>query len=102
MQLFFKVLMRQGSDSANLDRMVQLFTSGGLSLAETLRRFMMPPWRGNPELDVEIRSYYEGCRRALGNLAVMEGPSVVVALDDDTMVAVSAINNALKRRGLAP
>lgn len=96
LRLFFKVLMRQGSDSANLDRMVELFTSSGVPLAESLRRFMMPPWRDHHEIDDSLRQFYEGCRRALGNLAVMEGPSAVVAIDQETMVA------CLDKMGLRP
>lgn len=96
LKLFFKVLMRQGSDSANLDRMVELFTALGVPLEETLRRFMMPPWKDNINLTEAQKAYYEGCRRALGNLAVMEGPAAVTALTGDKMVA------SLDKMGLRP
>lgn len=97
LRLFFKVLMRQGSDSANLDRMVELFSSGSdLSLSEALRRFLIPAWRDLRNLDPQVQAYYEGSRRALGNLAVLEGPAAVVALDGNEFVA------SLDRMGLRP
>ncbi len=95
-RLFFKVLMRQGSDSANLDRMVEFFGANGISLSETLRRFMMPPWRDSLDLDDDVRAYYEGVRRALSNLAVMEGPAAVVAMDGNE------VDMVLDKMGLRP
>ncbi|MFA6992934.1 MAG: glutamate synthase central domain-containing protein, partial [Candidatus Gracilibacteria bacterium] len=94
--LFFKVLMRQGSDSANVDRLVELFLAHGVSLPETLRRFMMPPWRDIPHLPEEQKTFYEAVRRSLGNLAVLEGPAAIAAMTGDSLVAI------LDKMGLRP
>ena len=38
------ILMQQGSDSADMDRVVELFVAHGVSLPETLCRLMPPAW----------------------------------------------------------
>ena len=90
------VLMQLGSDSADLDRAVELFVSHGVSLPETILRLMPAAWReAVPEGSPEAR-FSRGVQRALGTLAAWEGPAGVVAFDGDTVVA------ALDRMGLRP
>ena len=90
------ILMQQGSDSADMDRVVELFTSHGVSLPETLRRLMPPAWRDMPELQEDERRYLRGVQRALGTLGAWEGPAAIVATDGQWLVG------ALDRMGLRP
>ena len=90
------VLMQLGSDSADLDRAVELFTSHGVSLPETILRLMPAAWRElAPEESAEAR-FSKGVQRALGTIAAWEGPAGIVAYDGHTVVA------ALDRMGLRP
>jgi glutamate synthase domain-containing protein 1 len=92
------LLMPQGSDSADVDRVVEMFRSHGVSLPETLMR-MMPAATadlvGGPEIE-EIARFGRGVQRALGTLGAWEGPAALVATDGDTLVA------RLDRMGLRP
>ncbi|MCC6558989.1 MAG: glutamate synthase large subunit [Polyangiaceae bacterium] len=90
------ILMQQGSDSADMDRVVELFTSHGVSLLETLCRMMPMAWREVPGLPAETERFYRGVQRALGTLGAWEGPAAVVATDGTYLVG------ALDRMGLRP
>jgi glutamate synthase domain-containing protein 2/glutamate synthase domain-containing protein 1/glutamate synthase domain-containing protein 3 len=90
------VLMPQGSDSADLDRVVELFVSHGVSLLETLCRMMPMAWRDRPGLGPESVRLLSGVERALGALGAWEGPAAVVATDGAWLVG------ALDRMGLRP
>ncbi len=91
-----QVLMPQGSDSADMDRVVELFHAGGVSLAETLTRMMPAAWRDRRALTPDVVRYYRGMQRALGTLAAWEGPAAIVATDGESLVG------ALDRMGLRP
>ncbi len=90
------VLMQLGSDSADLDRAVELFVSHGVSLEETILRLMPAAWRELCAPDGPEARFSRGVQRALGTLAAWEGPAAVVAYDGETVVA------ALDRMGLRP
>jgi glutamate synthase domain-containing protein 2/glutamate synthase domain-containing protein 1/glutamate synthase domain-containing protein 3 len=90
------ILMAQGSDSADLDRVVELFVSHGVPLLETLCRLMPAAHREVPGLTPEARRWFEGVQRALGSLGAWEGPAAIVAMDGRTLVG------ALDRMGLRP
>ncbi len=90
------LLMPQGSDSADMDRVVELFTSRGVSLPETLVRMMPMAYRDLPNLSPEGRRFYQGVQRALGTLGAWEGPAAVLATDGRHLVG------ALDRMGLRP
>jgi glutamate synthase domain-containing protein 2/glutamate synthase domain-containing protein 1/glutamate synthase domain-containing protein 3 len=90
------ILMPQGSDSADMDRVVELFTSHGVSLLETITRLMPMAWRDLPRLPPEVTRYFQGVQRALGSLGAWEGPAALVAMDGNYVVA------ALDRMGLRP
>ena len=90
------ILMQQGSDSADMDRVVELFTSHGVSLPETLCRLMPMAWRDRPGLAPEAQRFFLGVQRALGSLGAWEGPAAVVASDGQYLVG------ALDRMGLRP
>lgn len=80
------VLMRGGSDSGDLDRMVQLFHSNGVPLSESLRRFFRQVNFGGMSKD--DRTYSRAIRRALGPLSAAEGPAAIIAMDDKEIVAI--------------
>jgi glutamate synthase (ferredoxin) len=90
------LLMQLGSDSADLDRAVELFTSHGVSLPETLLRLMPAAWRELVASDSPEARFSRGVQRALGTIAAWEGPAGVVATDGEVLVA------ALDRMGLRP
>jgi glutamate synthase domain-containing protein 2/glutamate synthase domain-containing protein 1/glutamate synthase domain-containing protein 3 len=90
------VLMPQGSDSADLDRIIELFDVFGVSLPETLCRMLPLAWADLPEPTPEVVRFYQGVQRALGTLGAWEGPAAVVACDGKHLVAM------LDRMGLRP
>ncbi len=90
------VLMQLGSDSADLDRAVELFVSHGVSLPETLLRLMPAAWRELVPEDSPEARFSRGVQRALGTIAAWEGPAGLIAWDGEMVVA------ALDRMGLRP
>jgi glutamate synthase domain-containing protein 2/glutamate synthase domain-containing protein 1/glutamate synthase domain-containing protein 3 len=90
------ILMPQGSDSADLDRIVELFTVYGVPLPETLCRLMPLAWADLPSQTPEVVRFYQGVARALGTLGAWEGPAALVACDGQHLVAM------LDRMGLRP
>jgi len=90
------ILMPQGSDSADMDRVVELFSSHGVSLLETLTRMMPMAFRDLARLPPEAVRFYQGVQRALGSLGAWEGPAAIVATDGTYLVG------ALDRMGLRP
>ncbi len=110
-------LMRHGSDSAHVDRVVEMMAVGGMSgIAEALRRIMPPSWeedrpgpatlaspspgsseRRNPGADAEReRQFFTANRRAMGTLGAWEGPAAIAATDGQVLVGI------LDRMGLRP
>jgi glutamate synthase (ferredoxin) len=90
------ILMPQGSDSADLDRIVELFDVYGVSLPETLCRLLPLAWADLPDPTPEVVRFYKGVQRALGTLGAWEGPASIVACDGRHLVAM------LDRMGLRP
>ena len=90
------ILMPQGSDSADLDRIVELFSTHGVSLPETLCRLLPLAWADLPDPTPEVVRFYKGVQRALGTIGAWEGPAAVVACDGKHLVAM------LDRMGLRP
>jgi len=89
------VLLRHGSDSAQLDRAVDFLSTRVLgSLPETMRRLLSPNIAD--ESDARVRRYLEASRRMLGTLGVWEGPAGLLATDGRQLVA------QLDRMGLRP
>lgn len=90
------VLMKQGSDSADLDRVVELFVVHGVPLLESLVR-LLPPAHGDvPGYDPAAAAFHRAVKRALGTLGAWEGPAGVVATDGETVAAI------LDKMGLRP
>jgi glutamate synthase domain-containing protein 2/glutamate synthase domain-containing protein 1/glutamate synthase domain-containing protein 3 len=90
------ILMPQGSDSADMDRVVELFTSHGVSIVEALTRMMPMAYRDLDKLPPQATRFYQGVQRALGTLGAWEGPAAIVATDGKYLVG------ALDRMGLRP
>lgn len=88
--------MPQGSDSADVDRVVEMFRSHGVSLPETMMRMMPAASADLIGAPPEIARFYRGVQRALGTLGAWEGPAALVSTDGDTVVAM------LDRMGLRP
>ncbi len=89
------LLMQLGSDSADLDRAVELFVSHGVSLPETILRLMPASREIAPEASPEGR-FSRAVQRALGTIGAWEGPAGLVATDGQAVVA------AVDRMGLRP
>jgi glutamate synthase domain-containing protein 2/glutamate synthase domain-containing protein 1/glutamate synthase domain-containing protein 3 len=90
------LLMAQGSDSADVDRIVEMFHVHGVPLDETMCRIMPMAWRDLPRPTPEIVRFFQGVQRALGNIGAWEGPAALVASDGEHLVA------GLDRMGLRP
>ena len=92
-----RVLMPNGSDSAQLDRTAELLASklakGGLP--EALRRMIPPVWRSE-DVPLRQRRFFEADQRLLGTLGSWDGPAAVVASDGQRVVGM------LDRMGLRP
>lgn len=91
-----RLLMSQGSDSADMDRVVDLFVSHGVSLPETIARLVPAAWRDLTRPKPEVVRWYQGVARALGSLGAWEGPAAIVATDGKYVLG------ALDRMGLRP
>lgn len=90
------VLMSHGSDSAQVDRVVEMMSTYGIrGVHEALRRMIPPSWKEENLTDREI-SFFEANRRALGTLGAWEGPAGIVASDGRYLSAI------LDRMGLRP
>jgi glutamate synthase (ferredoxin) len=90
------ILMPQGSDSSDMDRIIELFVSHGVSLPETVCRLMPMAWRDLVRPAPETARYFQGVQRALGSLGAWEGPAALLATDGRYLVG------ALDRMGLRP
>jgi len=89
------VLLRHGSDSAQLDRALDFLSEQGVGdLPETMRRALSPDVSG--QTDPRERAYLEASRRILGTLGAWEGPAALLATDGHSLVA------QLDRMGLRP
>ena len=49
----------QGSDSASLDNMLELFLAGGMDLFRAMRLLVPPAYQKHPHMDKELKSFYE-------------------------------------------
>ncbi len=89
-------IMKGGSDSANLDRMLQLLhCRAGLSLPEAVRFLMHPAPDDLAKMDPEVQMYFQAVARALGPLRAV-GPIALLTMDRDHLVA------SLDNMGLRP
>lgn len=88
-------IMRNASDSANLDRALQFLIAKGLSLEEAVRWMIHPPLDDLMRMRDDIRDYFMGISRAMGSLKAI-GPIALLGMDRNKIVA------ALDNMGLRP
>jgi len=90
------VLVANGSDSAQLDRAVELMAhERANNLAEAMRRLVPPVWR-TAHVAASEQRFFEASQRVLGTLGAWDGPAALVATDGNVLVAM------LDRLGLRP
>lgn len=83
-----KILMRGGSDSGDLDRIVGLYHAHGIPLSETLRRIFQPAPDDQELMSEEARLYHAGVRKSHGALAAAEGPAGIIGLDAKELAGI--------------
>ncbi|MDA1060614.1 MAG: glutamate synthase-related protein, partial [bacterium] len=88
-------IMRNASDSANLDRAVQFLLAKGLSLEEAVRWMIHPPLDELARMRDDVRDYFIGISRAMGSLKAI-GPIALLGMDRNKIIA------ALDNMGLRP
>jgi glutamate synthase domain-containing protein 2/glutamate synthase domain-containing protein 1/glutamate synthase domain-containing protein 3 len=89
----FPIVGEHQSDSASLDNVLEFLVMGGRPLAQAITMLLPEAWEGNPQLDPEVRGYFEY------HSAVMEpwdGPAAVAFTDGRQVGAI------LDRNGLRP
>lgn len=82
------VLMREGSDSGDIDRLASLFYAHGVPIAETLRRIFQPTTDDIAQMPEAIKQYHYAVREALGPLSAAEGPAGIIAMDEHEVVGL--------------
>lgn len=89
-------IMKGGSDSANLDRMLQLLHArSGLPLPEAVRFLMHPAPDDLKKMDPQVQQYFQAVVRVLGPLRAV-GPIALLTMDRNHVVA------SLDNMGLRP
>jgi glutamate synthase (ferredoxin) len=89
-------LMNHGSDSAQLDRVVEMMVTNGIGgIHEALRRMIPPAWEEGAVND-RTHQFFSANRRAMGTIGAWEGPIAIVGTDGQVLTAV------LDRMGLRP
>ncbi|MEZ9196528.1 glutamate synthase large subunit [Shewanella sp. 10N.286.54.B9] len=48
-----------GSDSSSLDNMLEMLLAGGMDLYRAMRLLIPPAWQSNPEMDPELKAFYD-------------------------------------------
>ncbi|WP_028773093.1 glutamate synthase large subunit [Shewanella waksmanii] len=48
-----------GSDSSSLDNMLEMLLAGGMDLYRAMRLLIPPAWQSNPEMDEELKAFYD-------------------------------------------
>ena len=50
---------QSGSDSSSLDNMLDMLLCGGMDLYRAMRLLIPPAWQSNPEMDEELKAFYD-------------------------------------------
>ncbi|MCF7982375.1 MAG: glutamate synthase large subunit, partial [Pseudomonadales bacterium] len=88
------ILDSRGSDSANMDNMLELLTAGGMSIYRALRLMIPSAWQPHAEtMDPDLRAFYE---YSAMHMEPWDGPAGVVLTDGRHAVCL------LDRNGLRP
>ena len=87
------VVNKTGSDSSSLDNMLELLVVGGMDLHRAVRMLVPPAWQNSPEMDDELRAFYEYNSM---HIEPWDGPAGLVITDGRYAVCT------LDRNGLRP
>src|SRR3989440_1364346 len=87
------VIQQAGSDSAQLDNVLELLTYSGRDLLHSMQMLIPPAWEHNPELDDAERAW---CEYHAGLMEPWDGPAALIFSDGRVVGA------ALDRNGLRP
>ncbi len=87
------ILQAGGSDSAQLDNILELLTHSGRDLLHSMQMLIPPAWENNSELESEQRAW---CEYHAGLIEPWDGPAAL-AFSDGRVVGA-----ALDRNGLRP
>jgi glutamate synthase (ferredoxin) len=87
------VVQADGSDSAQLDNMVELLTRSGRDLLHSMQMLIPPAWEQNAELNAEQRAW---CEYHAGQMEPWDGPAALIFSDGRVVGAT------LDRNGLRP
>ncbi|MFK4754481.1 glutamate synthase large subunit [Oceanobacter antarcticus] len=87
------VVNTTGSDSSSMDNMLELLTTGGMSLFRALRMMIPPAWQNVETMDADLRAFYEYNSM---HMEPWDGPAGLVITDGRYAVC------GLDRNGLRP
>jgi glutamate synthase domain-containing protein 2/glutamate synthase domain-containing protein 1/glutamate synthase domain-containing protein 3 len=87
------VVQQEGSDSAQLDNVLELLAYSGRDLLHSMQMLIPPAWEHNPELDGAERAW---CEYHAGLMEPWDGPAALIFSDGRVVGA------ALDRNGLRP
>ncbi len=72
------LVSRTGSDSCSMDNMLEGLVMGGAGLFRSLRMLIPPAWQNVPEMDADLRAFYEYNSM---HMEAWDGPAGVVLTD---------------------
>jgi len=87
------VVNTTGSDSSSMDNMLELLTTGGMSLFRAIRMMIPPAWQNVETMDADLRAFYEYNSM---HMEPWDGPAGLVITDGRYAVC------GLDRNGLRP
>ncbi len=82
----------KGSDSASLDNMLETFLAGGMDLFRAFRLLIPPAWQNHPEMDEDLRSFYDFNSM---HMEPWDGPAGIV-MSDGRFAACGLDRNGLR------
>ena len=81
-----------GSDSSSLDNMLEMLLAGGMDLYRAMRLLIPPAWQSNPEMDEELKAFYDFNSM---HMEPWDGPAGVV-MTNGRYAACSVDRNGLR------
>ncbi len=82
----------EGSDSASLDNMLEVFLAGGMDLFRAFRLLIPPAWQNHPEMDEDLRAFYDFNSM---HMEPWDGPAGIV-MSDGRFAACGLDRNGLR------
>ncbi|MBM7074117.1 glutamate synthase large subunit [Shewanella sp. 202IG2-18] len=83
---------QSGSDSSSLDNMLDMLLCGGMDLYRAMRLLIPPAWQSNPEMDEELKAFYDFNSM---HMEPWDGPAGVV-MTNGRYAACSVDRNGLR------